>query len=81
MNQKVIPPKSFKFKTPDFEELIKELNIPRPLEQKINIGRGFYDLHLTQKKGMTCQEYKAKVDNDAKCVKNKSHQEVERIVD
>lgn len=77
---KVIPPSNFKFNAMSIEAMKKELTIPRPLEQQVLVGRGFYDLRLVQRKAMTVGEYKALVDKDAKLVKGKRVEEVEKQV-
>ena len=54
--------------------------IPRPLEQQVNVGRGFYDLKLVQKKSMGLREYKQMVEKDSKQTKNKSLNQIENQV-
>jgi len=54
--------------------------IPRPLEQQVQIGRGFYDLKLIQKKSIGLGEYKEMVEKDSKQTKNKSLNQIENQV-
>lgn len=77
---KIVPPKSFRFKTPKIERLIDSLVIPHPLEQQIQVGRGFYDLKLVQRKALSAADYKRRVDSDAAVIRGKSSQEAERYV-
>lgn len=76
----MIPPAGFKFDAKSIEEVKTGMVIPRPLEQQIMVGRGFFDLKLMGKKPMLIGDYKRLVDKDAKLVRGKSTEEVERGV-
>lgn len=54
--------------------------IPRPLEQQVQVGRGFYDLKLTQKKAMSVGEYRRLVEASGKTSRGKTTEEVEKLV-
>ena len=76
----MIPPPGFKFDAKGIEEIKNELVIPRPLEQQVMVGRGFYDLKLLGKKPMLVGEYKKLVDKDAQKTKGRSAEEIEKTV-
>ena len=78
--EKIVPPKSFHFNTPKIQDLLQTLNIPHPLEQRIQVGRGFYDLKLIQRKGLSCSDYKKLVDNDSRVIRGMTPNDVERHV-
>lgn len=78
--KKVIPPNSFKFDSISIEEALKIFVISRPLEQQIQIGRGFYDLKLVQKKAITLKQYKKLVDPNQKLIKGMSVPKIESFV-
>jgi hypothetical protein len=75
----VVPPSGFKFRSLDIEG-IKNLTIPRPLEQQVQVGRGFFDLKLMQRKAMLVRDYKNRVDRDSRAVRGMSTEQVEKIV-
>lgn len=58
----------------------KEMSIPRPLEQQVLVGRGFYDLRLSQKKTMLIGEYCKMVDEAGKVARGKTTEAVEKVV-
>lgn len=62
------------------DALTKDVMIPRPLEQQVMVGRGFFDLKFTQKKTMSIGDYKKLVDADNKMTRGKSTEEIEKQV-
>ena len=76
----VIPPPSFKFNSLKFDNLLKTMTIPHPLEQQVFVGRDFYDLRLIQRKALLMGEYKKLVDKEALLIKGKSLVETEKFV-
>ena len=80
LTEQVVPPKSFKFRTPKIQDLLKTLVIPHPLEQQIQTGQGFYDLRLVQKKALSCADYKKMVDKDSEAIKGLTPPQIERHV-
>jgi hypothetical protein len=62
------------------DTLKSEVVIPRPLEQQVLIGRGFFDLKLLQKKAMSVGEYKKTVEATEPPTRGKSTEAIEKDV-
>ena len=78
--KKIIPPIDFKFNTLSIQNALETTMIPRPLEQQVTIGRGFYDLNLIQKKSILLKDYQKLVEKDSNLAKNKPLIKIEENV-